>query len=59
MTERSGDAASERGRMKDVDHTPPHGDDANAVWERGEEHAEDDGNAENAERRAVREERDE
>jgi hypothetical protein len=28
--------------MKDVDHTPPHGDGANDVWERGSEHTDDD-----------------
>ena len=32
--------------MKDVDHTPPHGDSANDVWERG---GEDDENADASE----------
>ena len=27
--------------MKDVDHTPPHGESANEVWERGNEEAPD------------------
>ncbi|EJN61279.1 hypothetical protein [Halogranum rubrum] len=32
--------------MKDIDHTPPHGESANEVWERGGEDAPDDAVAE-------------
>ncbi|MFC6988750.1 hypothetical protein ACFQJD_08545 [Haloplanus sp. GCM10025708] len=37
----------EADEMKDVDHTPPHGDGANDVWERGRGRGEDaDGHVE-------------
>jgi hypothetical protein len=38
-----GETASEQSteQMKDIDHTPPHGESANEVWERGNEETPD------------------
>ena len=33
--------ARQTGTLGDVDHTPPHGGSANGVWERGDEHRDD------------------
>lgn len=35
MTEEDAAEESERTRMRDVAHTPPHGEGANGVWTRG------------------------
>jgi len=35
-TDGADDARDERTRMRDVSHTPPHGDGTNEVWSRGD-----------------------
>ncbi|SEO81762.1 hypothetical protein SAMN04487948_105307 [Halogranum amylolyticum] len=39
---RSDDTAAKSTKMKDIDHTPPHGESANEVWTRGVSAGEDD-----------------
>jgi len=53
MTREKATDDGERQTMREVEHTPPDGDGARAVWERGGEKAPDDGHESESDRDRV------